>query len=85
MYLEVLTWRHIRESSDLGWGVWEGWTDNRLKFLPLVGYAGRRVDTDELVGVGGVAWLGPKALAWLGLAPGFAGSKAARCALQAQR
>ena len=73
-----LAWHHIREASDLDWGGWEGWTDNRLKLLPMICYAGRDRDTGALLGVGGVIWFGKRAFATLAITPGYLESQIGR-------
>lgn len=70
IHYSPLTWQHIRDARDLGWGGWERWSDSRLRFLPMIGYAAHN-DAGALIGVGGVVWVGRTAIACLALTPEF--------------
>lgn len=54
---EPLNYRDVIEARALGWGGWDGWSEARLRYLPLLGYAVRR-DGRDLVGIGCIAWIG---------------------------
>lgn len=70
IHYEPLVWQHIREATALGWGGWEKWSDARLRYLPMLGYAARN-DAGDLIGVGGIFWIGKTAHACLALTPEF--------------
>lgn len=55
---EPISYWHIMAARELGWGGWEdeAWTVNRLRYLPMVGYAATL--NGDLVGVGAVYWIG---------------------------
>lgn len=55
--VEPITYHHLIEARDLGWGGWEKWGDAYLRYLPMVGYAARSSD-GALIGVGCVVWIG---------------------------
>lgn len=55
---EPLAWTHIREFDRGHDGVWAGISDNRLRFLPMIGYVAR--DQQGVIkALGGVVWFGP--------------------------
>lgn len=66
LFYEPLTWRHLREFPDPRSG-WERFSDARLRFIPMHGYALREAATGALKAAGGVFWLdrfakGPEAM-----------------------
>ena len=70
IHYSPLHWSHLVEAAKLGWGGWEKWAPARLRFMPMVGYVARN-DGGELIGFGGVVWIGAKAVACLALTPAF--------------
>lgn len=55
---EPINWKHVALARDLGWGGWEDWSNAKLYWLPMLGYAAFL--GADLVGVGAVYWIGSK-------------------------
>lgn len=70
VYYEPLIWAHLVEAQELPWGGFEGWSINRLRYLPIIGYAARSEADDSLQGTGCVAFVGGR---WSGHAQGCFG------------
>jgi hypothetical protein len=70
IHYSPLHWSHLVEAAKLGWGGWEKWTPARLRFMPMVGYVAHN-DAGDLIGFGGVVWIGAKAIGCLHLTPAF--------------
>lgn len=70
---EPINYKHIMAARSLGWGGWEDWTEARLYYLPMLGYAAFL--GEELVGIGAVYWMGKpttgRAVAGFALDPQF--------------
>lgn len=54
---EWATENDMIEARDIGFG-WDGWSDGRLKCLPILGYVARD-EAGSMQGIGVVAWIGP--------------------------
>jgi len=81
---EPINYLHLIEARALGWGGWDEWSEARLRYLPMLGYAARR--GDALVGVGCVVWLGTmsagRAIGCFALTENFRKSKHSRWVLR---
>jgi hypothetical protein len=76
---EILHYSHIVEATFDGWGGWEKWGGNRLRYMRMFGLAGR--EDGRLVSFGGLFWLsGPRSApeACVALRPDFLGSSRSR-------
>jgi len=77
---EPIHFKHVMAARELGWGGWEGWSERRLYYLPMLGYAAFL--GEALVGIGAVYWIGNpstgKAIACFALDPSFAADRRSR-------